>query len=55
MCELRHEIPHMPLIWNKAAQEWSYLTAMEFSTLAFGVSPGAIKQKEECGLGGGAV
>lgn len=25
-----HEIPHMPLIWNEAAQEWTYLTAVEF-------------------------
>lgn len=35
---LWHEIPHMPLIWNDAAQEWSYLTAVEFSTLASDMS-----------------
>lgn len=42
-----HEIPHMPLIWNEAAQEWTYLTAVEFSTFASNVSPEAIRQKEE--------
>lgn len=47
---LWHKIPHMPLIWNDAAQEWSYLTAVEFSTLASDMSPEAIKQKEEWGL-----
>lgn len=50
MSELWQEIPHMPLICNEAAQEWSYLTTVEFSTLASDMSPEAIKQKEEWGL-----
>lgn len=33
----------MPLIWNEAAQERTYRTAVEFSTLAFHVSPEAIR------------
>lgn len=40
----------MPLIWNEAAQEQSYLTAVEFSTLASDVSPEAIKQVEVWGV-----
>lgn len=56
MSELQHEIPHMPLIWNEAAQERSYLTAVEFSTLASNVSPEAIKKKKRgvgCIIGSG--
>lgn len=44
--KLWHRIPHMPLIWSEATQERSYLTAVEFSTLASDVSPEAIKQQK---------
>lgn len=49
MSKLWHRIPHMPLIWSEATQEQSYLTAVEFSTLAADASPEAIKQKSGVG------